>query len=1223
MMEKSKQSKLDLSLCDEEPIHIPETIQPHGALLVLDENNVIVRVSENINEIVKLDLLNSIGQHLNSVLGEFYASKIELTKFQLFSRKLHSIQIRTFIEQSIYTSSVYLSNQYCVIELIPDLIKRKSYEKDFQRIINQLVAIKQKKNINDKLQGFADLIKSISQLNRVMIYQFDDHNNGEVLSESKEDSMESLVGLHYPASDIPPQARELYLKNTVRVLADVHYTPTPLTEPGNDNLDDKLDMSMGVLRSVSPYHIQYLKNMGVRATIVASITINDKLWGLISCHHHSPIEYDAGLVEVFKWISLIISDEVKISEYAERELLINHTESVLISLGNKNHSLFDLFNPKYGPLLLAITNADGVACYLDGKISQYGLTPSEKDTLSIHQSILQNNQSSLKNVFVSNAIPSLFNEPIEKHPFSTGIIAIPVSEDVNNTIMFFRQEEMKTVNWGGDPNKAINIEGDKLTPRASFKLWQEKIEGQSKKWSVPEIESATYFAAAIDIELKNRILKENQLLRRSIDQLNDMVIITEAESIEKPGPRITFINEALVEETGYSRDEIIGRNPRMFQGVNTSRETLNEMKTHLKNWDDFRVELMNYRKNGTQYWTEIDLSPIADDSGIYTHWVSVQRNITQRKLVEDLLKFIVNKDWHTQGESFFNKIASYFLNVLDIEYIVIGIVTNDCSTITTDTVFRRSGKLDNFSYSLKNTPCQNVVGKSMCIHKSAVQEMFPDDLMLKKLGIQSYVGYPLFSTDNKPLGVIALMDTKPMVNTAIAEAMLRAVSSSIEAELIRKSSADVIWHQANYDLLTDLPNRRMFQDRLMQEVKNANRTKIPSVLLLLDLDNFKEVNDSLGHDIGDLLLVEVADRLRSCVRDTDVVARLGGDEFTIILSNIPDMTIAERFSTSILNKLASPYKIKENIIYLTCSIGITVYPNDANSIDELIKCADQAMYASKKSGRNRYSFFTASMQEKTLYKLKLANDLRSALENNELSLAYQPIVCLSNGAIMKAEALIRWQHPELGNISPAEFIPIAEESGIIHSIGEWVFREAVFEVKRIMSLTDSFFQISINKSPIQFQSKKTTHLDWFEFIRSNGLSPKNIAIEITEGVLMDDEKDTIDILSEMHDSGMEISIDDFGTGYSAMAYLKKYDVDYIKIDQEFVRFLKEDSDDMALCEAIIVMGHKLGMKIIAEGIETEEQMKLLKKAGADYGQGYYFSKPIKASDFEELILKNE
>jgi diguanylate cyclase (GGDEF)-like protein/PAS domain S-box-containing protein len=434
----------------------------------------------------------------------------------------------------------------------------------------------------------------------------------------------------------------------------------------------------------------------------------------------------------------------------------------------------------------------------------------------------------------------------------------------------------------------------------------------------------------------------------------------------------------------------------------------------------------------------------------------------------------------------------------------------------------------------------------------------------------------------------------------------------------RKRSEAQAFLLAHYDLITNLPNRVLFIDRLEQEIKKSHRTGLPMALMFLDLDRFKEVNDTLGHDIGDLLLKEAAHRLQSCVRETDTVARLGGDEFTIILGELDDLDSAERVAQQILRKLAEPFQLAGEVVYISASIGLTFFPEDASNVDILLKNADQAMYAAKDQGRNCYHYFTPSMQEAAQSRMRMASDLRVALAADQFRLYYQPIVELATGSIHKAEALIRWQHPILGLVNPVDFIPIAEDIGMIIDLGDWVFRKAAQQVAQWRISRHEAFQISINTSPVQYNNRKNTNDKWVDHLHTLCLPGQSIVVEITEGLLLEAGAAVTNQLLEFRNAGIQVAIDDFGTGYSSLAYLRKFNIDYVKIDQSFVGNLKPGSSDMVLCEAIIIMAHKLGMKVIAEGIETDEQRYLLAAAGCDYGQGYLFSRPVPAAEFEQL-----
>lgn len=461
------------------------------------------------------------------------------------------------------------------------------------------------------------------------------------------------------------------------------------------------------------------------------------------------------------------------------------------------------------------------------------------------------------------------------------------------------------------------------------------------------------------------------------------------------------------------------------------------------------------------------------------------------------------------------------------------------------------------------------------------------------------------------LSITAIQDAQNQVTHYLG--IFSDISEKIQA-------AETIWRQANFDLLTGLPNRIRFYDRLQQDIRKAGRSQEKLALMFIDIDRFKEVNDSVGHNRADTLLKVVAERLVSCVPDTDLLARLGGDEFTVILNEVPDVDVVERLATQIMQQLSLPFELEGKQVYVSVSIGITLYPDDAGDGDALLKCADQALYAAKSEGRSRWRYFKPAMQQAAEKRARTVSDLRLALVKQQFYLLYQPIIDLKTGTVHKVEALIRWQHPELGMVSPAEFIPLAEETQLIIGIGHWVFEEVCHQVAAWQAAYGKDFQVSINKSPVQFYAAVAR--EWATRLQQVGLSGQSIVVEITEGLLLDANNTVSEQLLNLRDAGIQVAIDDFGTGYSSLSYLKKFDIDYLKIDQSFVRNLSEDSSDRVLCEAIITMAHRLGMKVIAEGVETQQQCDLLKQAGCDYGQGYLFARPLTAEAFDEFMAGN-
>lgn len=436
----------------------------------------------------------------------------------------------------------------------------------------------------------------------------------------------------------------------------------------------------------------------------------------------------------------------------------------------------------------------------------------------------------------------------------------------------------------------------------------------------------------------------------------------------------------------------------------------------------------------------------------------------------------------------------------------------------------------------------------------------------------------------------------------------------------RKQSESRIQHLVHFDALTGLPNRSVLQDHLKYALSLAKRNNGKLAVMFLDLDHFKYINDTLGHSVGDVLLIEVANRLRLMLREEDTLSRLGGDEFILILPGT-DVRGAAKVSQKLLSVIAEPYCLEPYELTVTCSIGIALYPDDGTDLETLSRNADTAMYRAKQEGRNGYRYFTAEMQASSSRNLQLVTALRYALDRKQLYLHYQPQLSMYDDRIIGAEALLRWQHPELGSISPAEFIPIAEDTGLILPIGEWVLRQAVQQAKVWIEDGHGPLIMAVNLSAIQFRHSDLPDLV-MRILNEVGLPPEYLELELTEGVAMHDPQGAIAVMNNLHELGIRMSIDDFGTGYSSLSYLKKFKVYKLKIDQSFVRDISTDPEDKAIVSAIINMARSLGLQTIAEGVETSEQLAFLREQGCDEVQGYYYSKPLPAEQFDQFLKEN-
>jgi len=462
---------------------------------------------------------------------------------------------------------------------------------------------------------------------------------------------------------------------------------------------------------------------------------------------------------------------------------------------------------------------------------------------------------------------------------------------------------------------------------------------------------------------------------------------------------------------------------------------------------------------------------------------------------------------------------------------------------------------------------------------------------------------PLFNKNKKCIGIIE---------------SARDITGHLDIQNKLREQKNILHHQANHDALTGLPNRLLFNDRLEQAIVTAKRNKTNFALLFIDLDHFKEINDSLGHDVGDEILMTISKRLDEVIRDEDSVARLGGDEFTVILEELSQVQDASLIANKILDSLSKAIIIDNNTFYITSSIGISIYPDDGVSAQNLLKFADSAMYKAKDEGRNNHQYYNSTMTELAFERVVMETALRAALKNEEFVVYYQPQFNGATDKLIGIEALVRWQHPTMGLVSPAKFIPLAESTGLIIEIDKRVMKTAMMQ----LSL---WYKDGLNPGVLAMnltvqQLKKDDFIGTLQLlIKETKCKTQWLELEVTEGQIMANPEEAIKTLKQISDTGIELAVDDFGTGYSSLAYLKRLPINKLKIDQAFVRNLPDDEEDSAIAKAVIALGQSLNLKVIAEGVETKEQRDFLVGNGCENVQGYYYSKPVPADKIENIL----
>jgi diguanylate cyclase (GGDEF)-like protein/PAS domain S-box-containing protein len=676
-----------------------------------------------------------------------------------------------------------------------------------------------------------------------------------------------------------------------------------------------------------------------------------------------------------------------------------------------------------------------------------------------------------------------------------------------------------------------------------------------------------------------QIERSLRTLSRAVEQSPVSIVITDPAGI------IQYVNPKFEQLTGYTSAEAVGLNPRILNSGERPGEDYRELWTTISSGKTWQGEFHNRRKDGTLFWEQASISPIFDDQGELIHFVAVKEDITARKAAEQELR-VAAIAFESQEGMFVTDARSVILRVNQAFTEITGYSAEEA--VGQPPSLLKSGRHDAAFYAAMWDGIERTGSwQGEVWNRRKNGEIYPEWLTIT--GVRADDG------------------------------TITHYVSTLTDITLRKAAADEIQHLAFYDSLTTLPNRRLLLDRLQQALAASARSKRQGALLFIDLDNFKTLNDTLGHDKGDLLLQQVAQRLANCVREGDTVARLGGDEFVVMLEDLSAnhreaAAQAESVGEKILSALNDPYRLASHEHCSTPSIGVTLFNDHENSIDELLKQADLAMYQAKAAGRNTMRFFDPEMQAVVTARAALETDLKQGVLHKQFLLHYQPQVN-AEGRVTGAEALLRWQHPERGMVFPAEFIPLAEETGLILVLGRWVLETACFQLSEWARQPGmAHLTMAVNVSAHQFRQ-----VDFVDQVLAaidlHQANPHRLKIELTESLLLEDIEGIITKMNALKANGVGFSLDDFGTGYSSLSYLKRLPLDQLKIDQSFVRDVLTDPNDVVIAGTIVALARSLGLTVIAEGVEGEAQREVLASQGCRAYQGYLFGRPVAAAAF--------
>lgn len=652
---------------------------------------------------------------------------------------------------------------------------------------------------------------------------------------------------------------------------------------------------------------------------------------------------------------------------------------------------------------------------------------------------------------------------------------------------------------------------------------------------------------------------------------------------------ILFANDKFCEISKYEQDELLGKNHNILNSGYHSREFFKKMWRTIGTGNVWRGEIRNRAKDGSFYWVDTTIVPLLDNKGKPYQYISIRYEITERKLMEKEI---------SERENMYRIISensSDLIALIDIEGFFLYASPSHLSTLQVSMQRLENSDFYKYIYPQDRRHVKNSIAR-----------------MIKNRQRKLKLEYRVRAGDGAILFVESLFS--PIYNSDDQVDKLTVVTRDITE---RKESEKMIYHLAYHDLLTDLPNRRLFMKRLGTLIIKKSRLSDQFAVLYIDIDNFKNINDTWGHEVGDIILTKFSKRLIKTFYNREYISRVAGDQFAVVIENIKSMSTLDNMLRSFLAELESPIAFKNQTFYITCSIGVSLYPKSGRSEEDLLINADTAMEHAKKQGGSRYAIYNESMERETLKLILLEKGLRNAVRNNEFFLVYQPKVNFVTGELIGAEALVRWNHPKLGVITPDQFIPLAEQSDLIFDLGEWVLREACRQNKMWQDEGLPPISVAVNMSVIQLEDVTVVNrikkaLDDYK------LDAKYLEVEITESMFADIDF-IVSLLKKIKELGVKIAIDDFGSGYSSFNYLKRLPIDILKIDRLFIQEIEESEEDCEIVKAIIALANSLKLETIAEGIETAGQASILRSLGYKHGQGYFFSKPLMKEEFEQYL----
>jgi diguanylate cyclase (GGDEF)-like protein/PAS domain S-box-containing protein len=1291
-----------LKRCDSEPIQFIGSIQGDGVLIALNEASLVCAASANLAEIFEISPERAMGLKASRVIGS--ESWQTITALGPLAQNRPPIPVILAIERvaslQYQQAFVHQSGPYLVIEV--ESLERGNSVRQIQfdataRALNALLA--DTPDVASYAGQLARHVRSLTGFDRVMVYQFDPQWNGRVIAESCDYRMGTFLDHHFPAADIPEPARQLYAKNLVRILADRDALPVPLIQAALGADAPALDLSFSVLRSMSPVHLVYLRNMDVAASVSISLLQHGRLWGLVVCHHRAPRRLPLMLRDSLELVARTAA--VRLSALAfdtslnyQARLRAAHHD---LQVWAQNTTDLAALMPALQRQLLGLVRSTGLAIVTEKKTTCFGETPPNSALADLVQWLVE--RLGVEGSYSCHKLAAQYPPGADFCELGAGLLAIKLDESGKHLAVWFRAEVVRSITWAGDKAKVVTEDayGPRLEPRSSFARWVQIRQGESEPWTAPQIDAARTLSMTLgQLLARQRLVQSEQRYRSLIDWSIQALVVqrdgvflyvnpaavklfgarSERDLVGRPmlervhpeyrqrmlmhsksaldegvetalseekflkldgsiidvefkGIGVTFdgtsanqvtlrditetklvmdqlrvsaqvlksisqgvliatangsvvsSNDAFERMTGYATADILGLDFSFLQGPLTDPAILAVMRETLALGAEFNGELLNYRKDGSSFWNEMTISPLRNVTGELTHFVGVTRDITQRKQAQGKM---------LQAASVFTH-AREGITIAD---------ANGCILDVNDTFTQITG------YSR-----DEVLGQNPRILNSGRQgpefyaNMWAD--LLDKGHWQGEIWNRKKSGEIYPeiLTISAVRDETGKAQHYVA------LFTDISAIKAHESELEYVAH---YDMLTGLPNRVLLGDRLAQAMLQARRRDQRLAVVYLDLDSFKAINDTYGHSVGDQLLKTVGQKIKQTLREGDTLAHLGADEFVVVLNDLADVSVSEPMIKRVLAAVAEPLRVEEHLLTLSASLGVTFYPQtQVADADLLLRQADQAMYLAKQAGKNRFHVFDAEHDRSVRDHHQRLARLTQALRQREFVLYYQPKVNMRTGAVIGAEALIRWQHPEQGLLAPLTFLPDMENHPLAIEVGEWVIDSALQQLQAWQAVgLNLTVSVNVGASQLQqsiFVERLGQMLAAYPMVNSSSLE-----IEVLETSALHDLDRVAGIMLQCCALGVSFSLDDFGTGYSSLTYLKRLPVRVLKIDQSFVRDMLDDSDDLSILRGIIGLAQTFHREVIAEGVETMAHGIKLLQLGCERGQGFGIARPMPAAD---------